>query len=224
MKGIKLKIIETKKEALEAYKLYTNVHLKINPYYTELSKNPNYNVNPNIFYNYHTHNVNRLISQKLSVIADDTTVDKVVSFVCVEDLFEEPNPDYPVDKPSFIKLGKDIYNKSLDRFIKEGKVKKSKGDYLSFSKVATDENFRGQGLNSSLFHFAEEVGRDRGFKYIYLDPAHPKIIKFVMEKLKYPEIGRLYYRDIEYEGTYPYKGTALYDENSFICYGLKALI
>jgi GNAT superfamily N-acetyltransferase len=223
METIKLKIIETKDEALEAYSLYSKVQLKQSPYYSELIKNPNYIFDTTTFYEYHIHNVSRMVTQQLCCIAVDTTTNKIVSLICGEDLFDEPNPDYPVNKPLFIRLGKDIYNKSLERFIKEGFIEKRKGVYLAFTKVTTHPDYQRRGISSSLFKFAEKVAKEKGLKYIYIDPANPVVIKLVIEKLGYPEIGRLCYKDIEFEGTFPYEGLFKDFIEPYIAYSLKPL-
>jgi GNAT superfamily N-acetyltransferase len=200
------KIIETAEEAKEAYALYANVHLEHNPYYLELIKNPYYIITKEIFYNYHVTNENRVLRDKLCFIAVENISNKVVSFICGEDLFEEANPDYPQDKPLFILLGKDIYKKSLYKLINNNKISENreKGVYLALSKITTHADYHRKGLSYQLFKYVEEVAGLRGFKYLYIDPAHFNIQKLVLDKLNYEEIGRLKYNEIEFEGTYPY--------------------
>jgi GNAT superfamily N-acetyltransferase len=223
MENFIFKVIETKEEALEAYALYTEMQLTCSPYYTELQKNPDYVFDNDIFYNYHIHNVNRMITQGLCYIAVDTEKNKIVSLICSEDLFEDLNPDYPENKPLFIRLGKDIYNKSVERFIKEGKLERVKGVYLAFSKVSTHGDYQRRGLSAKLFQFAEKIAKERGFRYVYIDPATPVVTALVIDKLKYPEIGKLYYKDIEFEGVYPYDGTWKDYVDPCITYALKEL-
>jgi hypothetical protein len=223
METIKLKIIETKEEALEAYRLYTEVHLKQTPYFTELMKNPDYTFDSTIFYEYHIHNVSRMISQQLCFIAVDTTTNKIVSLICGEDLFEEPNPDYPLHKPMFTKLKETIFNKNLEKFIKEGLIEKKKGEYVYFGKVTTHPDYQKSGLVCTLFQYAMDTVKERGFKYLYMEPANSLSIKLVIEKLCATEIGRIYYKDIEVEGTFPYDGLFKDFKDPYIAFALKQL-
>ncbi len=200
------KIIETEEEAKSAFFLYADVHLNDNPYYLELLKNSDYKFDKEIFYNYHVHSRGKVIRDKLSCIAVDNSNNKVVAFICAEDLFTETNPDLPEQKPLFILLGKDIYKKSLERFIREGKIEISKNFYLGLSKVTTHYDYYRIGLSYNLFKYVENVAKQRGFKYLYIDPAHENVQKLVLCKLKFEEIGRLDYNDIEFEGKFTYLG------------------
>jgi GNAT superfamily N-acetyltransferase len=224
MNTIIFKTIETEEEALEAYNLYTKVQLKQSPYYSELMKNPNYVFDSTIFYEYQIHNVNRAIQQQLSFIAVDTATNKIVSLIGGEDLFDEPNPDFPVNKPLFIRLKEDIFNKNLERFIKEELIEKKEGKYVAFGKVTTHPDYQKNGLISSLFQFAMDTVKERGFKYLYMDPATGVVIKLVIEKLRATEIGRIYYKDIEFEGTFPYDGLFKDFKDPYIAFTLKQLI
>ena len=223
-KSFTYKIIETEEEAKSAFFLYADVHLSHNPYYLELLKNSDYNFNKEIFFNYHVHNTNKILKDKLSCIAVDNSNNKVVAFICAEELFSEPNPEMPQEKPLFIRLGKDIYQKSLERFIKEEKLKFEKGVYLGLSKITTHYEYHRRGLSYNLFKFVEKIGKERGFEYVYIDPAHDTVQKLVLGKLEYPEIGRLDYDDIEFEGKFPYKGLCQdFQSKPQIIYCLKKL-
>jgi hypothetical protein len=207
MEKILLKIIETKEEALEAYAFYADTILK-NPYFSELMKNPNFIITRDILYNYQIHNVNRMVEQRLSIIAVDTEKNKIIGLVCGEDLFEDPNPDFPENKPLFAKLGNHIHSTSVERFIKDGKLKRVKGVYLALTKLCTHKDYRRSRLAMKLALFAENVARERGFKYFFLNPSNPMSIKGVnVYDPDLIELGKLYFHDIEFEGTYPFKGS-----------------
>jgi hypothetical protein len=75
-----------------------------------------------------------MISQQLCFIAVDTITNKIVSVICGEDLFEELNPDYPLHKPMFTKLKETIFNKNLDKFIREGLIEKRKANMFTLEK------------------------------------------------------------------------------------------
>jgi hypothetical protein len=223
METIKLKIVETKEEALEAYSLFTEVHLKQNHYYVELMKNPNFVFDATILYEYYIHNIGRMISQQLCFIAVDTAKNKVVSVICGEDLFEEPNPDYPLNKPMVIKLNESLSKMHQERFIKEGLIEIKKGEYVHFGKVTTHPHYQKGGIICSLFQLALNTVKERGFKYLYTAPSHDLSIKLVFEKLYATEIGRTYYKDIEYEGMFPFDGLFKDFKDPYIAIALKQL-
>jgi hypothetical protein len=223
MEKILLKIIETKEEALEAYSFYSDIMLK-SPYFAELIKNPDYIINRDIFYNYQIHNVNRMVEQKLCFIAVDTEKNKIVGLLCGEDLFGDPNPDFPANKPLFAKLVKHILSTSVERFIKESKLKKVKGVYLALAKSCTHKDYRRNRLANKLYMFAAIVAKERGFKYLFGDPSNPTSIKVINACDPFlQELGKTYYHEVEFEGTYPYKGTWEGYDKPHLSYILKDL-
>jgi hypothetical protein len=53
--------------------------------------------------------------------------------------------------------------------------------------------------------------------------ANSLSIKLVIEKLRATEIGRIYYKDIEVEGTFPYDGLFKDFKDPYIAFAFKRL-
>jgi hypothetical protein len=219
------KIIETKEEAIEAIELYTEVQLKLNPYYVELKKNKTFDFENEIFYNYHINNINRMVTQKQCFIAIDKETNKIASLLCSEDLFGEPNPDLPEIKPLVVRMGKYVLNSQIEKFIKEGSLERVKGKYSALCKVTTHHDYMRYGLTLGLLELAEKTARELGFTHMFMDPANPIVVKYILEKLRYPELGRIYYKDIEFEGSYPYECGFKegFSSDAFYCFVIKSL-
>jgi hypothetical protein len=165
-----------------------------------------------------------MVEQRLCFIAVDADKNKIVGLLCGEDLFGDPNPDFPENKPLFAKLVKHIFSTSVERFIKEGKLKKAKGYYLALSKLCTHKDYRRSRLAERLCLFAVYVARERGFKYIFADPSNPTSIKGTNVCDPFiKELGKTYYHEIVFEGTYPYKGTWEGYDKPHLSYVLKDL-
>ena len=204
-KNLTYKIIETYEEALEAYSLYSETHYNHSPYYECMKKSTVIGMDKELFSNYHIRNINRVINQKLGFICIDQSINKIVGFILGEDLFEESNPDFPEIKPKFAQVGMEIYQKSLHKFVENGIISRGKGVYLAISKVSTDKDYWGNGICPNLFALAEKVGKERGFKLIYTDPATIIFQRIMAKKIKYPQIGKVLFKEIVFENEYVFE-------------------
>ena len=147
------------------------------------------------------HVVRYAIPEKLSAVAIDSQLDKVVAVIVNKDFAKEPiEDDDPFSErllPIFELLDQLDHKYREDHNIQQN-------DILHNFMMGVDRNYRNQDLSTAFFNFCVTEGRKRGFKMMLTEVTGP-ISLHVTLKRGFKKYHAIRYADFCFNNTYPFK-------------------